>query len=226
MGVNFLGFNIPTSAAELGVDTRNDAAETAKTIAAPFYNGGQAIGSGVADFVHGLVTGHALATHAAAPAPAPAPATSSGKGSAKSAPNAPVDLMTAFLAAQTARQMQPGYGSDGGGPQSPLDIVRNAAVASGGLSLNQLGALSEAVSRVNPPLAPKQHTYRDDAAQAALALAEQQGQAAMAAAKAGNDPVAYRKATDDLFQKYRTLAASPNPMFDINSALGGQPAGN
>lgn len=157
MGVNFLGFNIPTSAAELGSATRNDAINTAGAVAAPFYNGGAAIGGGLADFFRGLAGNPAPAAAAAAPvavAPAgPAPVkapvytqayldkqpnfvdqwnqANPGKAIAvgpSAAPAAPAAAAAAAPAANSFSDM----------------VARLAAGQGGGISLRQMGALAQA----------------------------------------------------------------------------------
>lgn len=196
------------------------------------------------DFIHGLMTGHAAATAGGGEMQArvatSAPKAAAAKPAKSGDPNAGATITlgdgtkavmpsAAFLAANPATPYAGGpvagaiSASSGGGSSgatTPLDIVRAAAMANGGLSLNQLGAMSEALGRLIPPVTQRVPTMRDQAIGLGLQIAQQKAAADMADAKKNNDPVAYRKATDDLFQNVRTLGASPNQMFDVDQVAG------
>lgn len=103
-------------------------------------------------------------------------------------------------------------------PTSPLDVVRAAAMANGGLSLNQLGALTESVSRMIPPTTQKPVTAKDQI------LGQYQSLANDYAVRTAQDPnyanTQGGKAHAALLQQLREGAASANSMFDVmNSGM-------
>ena len=104
------------------------------------------------------------------------------------------------------------------GSSSPLDVVRAAAMANGGLSLNQLGALTESVSRMIPPVTQKPVSVKDQI------LGQYQSLANDYAVRTAQDPnyanTQGGKAHAALLQQLREGAASANSIFDaMNSGM-------
>lgn len=180
------------------------------------------IGDNVGGFVHGLMTGQAP--------PVAAPA--KGGKAAASAPAAPggaPQYTQAYLNSQpnfvqqAAGNAAPAKGGSSApaGPApapTPLDVIRAAAMNNGGLSLSQLGALSESVSRTVPQqVKPVPLTSKEQAAAQYLTLANDY------AIKSAQDPN-YGKsqagaAHQQLMEDLRGIAATPNQINDVATGM-------
>lgn len=118
------------------------------------------IGDNVGGFINGIMSGQAPKT--AAPAKGGQAAAKAPAAPAATGPKAPVYTAAQLAAAPNfVQQWNAAHPNDpvggaisasggGGGQMTPLDVIRNAAMASGGLSLNQLASLSESVARTVP----------------------------------------------------------------------------
>lgn len=223
------------SAGELGDLVHAGAVGAFHAVTSPFYNGGAAIGSGAADFVRGLVTGHAVAQANAAAAPAAAPAKSApakagnpdagpvvtlGDGTRVVMPSAAwlaahpaekVDMSQAPVAAAAAAQKS-------SGPQSPLDVVKQAEAENPGMSRAQLAQVVAYATKLAPV---KAQLPKDQAVTRYTALAEDYAQRTAA------DPN-YAKsqagtAQKELIDNYRPVIGAPNMTADTLNAGAGMP---
>jgi hypothetical protein len=232
MGVAFMGLNIPTSAAEVGNNLHNNAIDVGKSLA---MRGRQAaaipsdIAGGLQDFFHGLTTGHALGQAAAAQAPQ-----TTSKAQAKSASGgvkAPV-YTPAFLATQPNFIQQLAAAGGAAAPaaaktakaSNPFDeAVARFATADGGISLNELGALSHSAAETSMlRTQPKEPTAKDVAGMQLKGMADElyTGKLAQAQALKAKDPVAAAKLQDDAVkERMATLKAilGANPV-DLQTA--------
>jgi hypothetical protein len=164
MGVAFMGLNIPTSAAEVGNNLHNNAIDAVGGLA---MRGRQAaaipaqIGGGLQDFFHGLATGHALGQEQATKN-APAAGASKAQAKAPAGVKAPV-YSPEFLAAQP-NFVQQLAAAAAGGKAAPAtaaaaktekasnpfeEAVARFASADGGISLNELSALSRSAAETS-----------------------------------------------------------------------------
>lgn len=126
--------------------------------------------------------------------------------------------MDQFIAAQIQRQSDPNYGAQASSTPTPLDIIRAAAVNNGGLSLSQLGSLSESVSKTVP-----QATKPVPASAKELALTQYMDLANKMAASTASDPN-YSKsqvgaAHQQLLENLRAGLTTANQINDVATGM-------
>jgi hypothetical protein len=242
MGLSFLGLNIPTSAAEVGNNLHNNAIDAAAALA---MRGRQAaaipaeIGSGMQDFFHGLATGHALGQ---AQATTNAPAGGASKAQAKapsggvkapnytqafldSQPNFVQQLAGAAAAAAPAASSK----SSAAKASNPFDeAVARFASADGGISLNELAALSRSAAETSVlRTQPKDPSAKDVAGLQLKGMADElyTGKMQQAQALKAKDPVAAAKLQEEAVkERMDTLKAilGANPVdLQTAAAMGG-----
>jgi hypothetical protein len=241
MGVAFMGLNIPTSAAEVGNNLHNNAAGVVDSLA---MRGRQAaavpaeIGSGLQDFFHGLATGHALGQSQAT---ANAPASGSSKAQAKApagGAKAPV-YSPDFLAAQPdfVQQLAASVAGGKAAPaaaktakaSNPFDeAVARFATADGGISLNELSALSRSAAETSMlRTMPKDPSAKDVAGLQLKGMADElyTGKMQQAQALKAKDPeAAARLQGEAVKERMDTLKAilGANPVdLQTAAAMGG-----
>lgn len=225
------------SFSEAGAGLHNSAAAVAQAIAGAAHFALNAPGRAAAatenagsDFVHGLMTGHAIAQAAAAPPPAKAASKPAG-------PKAPV-YTQAFLNAQpnfvqqsggqpaaAAIKAQPGGPAAATAtPQSPLLDAMNQLVAArggpGNVVLGDLPGIGELATKMMPQKGMTQldaNTLANHQQYAAMATAIAKQQ--IAAAVASGDPIAIRQAQANALSAFRPLVGTPNPLGDVNNAI-------
>jgi hypothetical protein len=237
MGVAFMGLNIPTSAAEVGNNLHNNAIDVGSSLA---MRGRQAaaipseIAGGLQDFFHGLATGHALGQAQATAAPQTA--TKAQAKTTDSGVKAPV-YTPAFLAAQPNFVQQLAASVAGGkgaaaadsGAKTPKatnpfdEAVARFASADGGVSLNELAALSHSAAETSMlRTQPKDPTAKDVAGMQLKGMADElyTGKMAQAQALKAKDPAAAAKLQEDAVkERMDTLKAilGANPV-DLQTA--------
>lgn len=240
MGVAFMGLNIPTSAAEVGNNLHNNVIDVGNSLA---MRGRQAaaipaeIGSGMQDFFHGLATGHALgqtqATAAAQTATKAKPQAIGGKfvdlpGVGRV--QMPSDAWLHDHPAQNVDTTAPAKasaaseGSKTPKASNPFDeAVARFASADGGVSLNELAALSRSASETSMlRTQPKDPTAKDVAGMQLKGMADElyTGKMAQAQALKAKDPTAAAKLQEDAVkERMDTLKAilGANPV-DLQTA--------
>jgi hypothetical protein len=243
MGVNFLGLNIPTSAADLGNNLHNNAVDVGAGFA---MRGRQAaaipaqISGGLQDFFHGLATGHALGQSAAA-AQAPQTTTKAQAKAPAGGPKAPM-FTQAFLDAAPNFVQQAAQAA--GAPKAaaaaadasaskkavnPFDeAVARYAQANGGVSLNELSALSRSAAETSMlRTQPKDPTAKDKAGSGLMDMADAiyAGKMAQAQALKKTDVGAASKLQDEAVKEradYLKSILGANPVdLQTAAAMGG-----
>lgn len=253
---------LPQSAADAGNNLHNNFLDTIRNLpslvvqaAAHALPGGQAIAAApasvgamvapTADFVHGLMTGHALASGpqlqarvaTSAPAKATAPANPDagqtvtlGNGMTVTLPSA------AWLKAHPATPAPQGSINDVGGsvngggavpaaaaapaaPPTNFDILRSMALSNPGMTRGDIGTVASALAQLSPV---KGMSPLDAAKMATMQqfLARNDAITQQALAAAGDNPLKREKALTDNLTNMRALVASPNVLGDVNAAMG------
>jgi hypothetical protein len=246
MGVSFLGLNIPTSAAEAGNNLHNNAVQTGQDLAA---RGREAaaipgnIAGGLQDFFHGLATGHALGqTSAQAPQTTTKaqakPVAIGGKfvelpgvgrvqmpseAFLHSHPAEAVDMSTAAPAKAATSK------SGSAKATNPFDeAIARYAQASGGISLNELAALSRSAAETSVlRTQPKDPSAKDVAGLQLKDMADQlfTGKMSQAQALKAKDPAGAAKLQDEAVKERMDVLKAilgANPVdLQTAAAMGG-----
>lgn len=243
MGVAFMGLNIPTSAAEVGNNLHNNAIDA---VAALANRGRQAaaipaeIGGGMQDFFHGLATGHALGQAQATAAPQTA--TKAQAKTATGGVKAPV-YTPEFLATQPNFVQQLAAAAAGGKAAAPAassskastkasnpfdEAVARFASSDGGVSLNELAALSRSAAETSMlRTQPKDPSAKDVAGLQLKGMADElyTGKMQQAQALKAKDPAAAAKLQEEAVkERMDTLKAilGANPVdLQTAAAMGG-----